>query len=135
VSIFELTVVLSLVALVRERRTTRRVGTARQSDPSASCPASSTTKTIPPTAWATPLSFSACGRVPAQPRCRETPHPATLGRWGTAATRRYQLRIAARAHELVAAGPLLAAACRIIMLEDQLAEARRLNTELQQRDI
>ncbi len=45
---------------------------------------------------------------------------------------RYQLRIAARAHELVAAGTALDAACRIIILEDQLAEARRINTELQQ---
>ncbi|MBT2263510.1 MerR family DNA-binding transcriptional regulator [Rhodococcus erythropolis] len=45
---------------------------------------------------------------------------------------RYQLRIAARAHELVAAGTPLDAACRIIILEDQLAEARRINTELQQ---
>ncbi|MDF2898575.1 MAG: putative MerR family transcriptional regulator [Rhodococcus erythropolis] len=47
---------------------------------------------------------------------------------------RYQLRIAARAHELVAAGAPLEAACRIIILEDQLAEARRINAELQQRD-
>ncbi|MDZ7918007.1 MAG: MerR family transcriptional regulator [Rhodococcus sp. (in: high G+C Gram-positive bacteria)] len=45
---------------------------------------------------------------------------------------RYQLRIAARAHELVAAGTALDAACRIIILEDQLAEARRINTEHQQ---
>ncbi|WP_080911141.1 MerR family transcriptional regulator [Rhodococcus sp. 66b] len=45
---------------------------------------------------------------------------------------RYQLRIAARAHELVAAGTPLEAACRIIILEDQLAEARRINAELQQ---
>ena len=44
---------------------------------------------------------------------------------------RYQLRIAARAHELVAAGTALDAACRIIILEDQLAEARRINTEHQ----
>ncbi|WP_370334038.1 MerR family transcriptional regulator [Rhodococcus qingshengii] len=46
---------------------------------------------------------------------------------------RYQLRIAARAHELVAAGTPLDAACRIIILEDQLAEARRINTELAQK--
>ncbi|MDV6271665.1 MerR family transcriptional regulator [Rhodococcus globerulus] len=44
---------------------------------------------------------------------------------------RYQLRIAARAHELVAAGTPLDSACRIIILEDQLTEARRINTELQ----
>jgi DNA-binding transcriptional MerR regulator len=43
---------------------------------------------------------------------------------------RYQLRIAARVRELVDAGNALDAACRIVILEDQLAEARRLNTEL-----
>jgi len=37
---------------------------------------------------------------------------------------RYQLRIAARARELVDHGTALDAACRIIILEDQLAEAR-----------
>ncbi|MFE5513068.1 MerR family transcriptional regulator [Streptomyces sp. NPDC056529] len=40
---------------------------------------------------------------------------------------RYQLRIAARARELVDQGTALEAACRIIVLEDQLEEARRLN--------
>ncbi|MGV9822221.1 MerR family transcriptional regulator [Nocardia xishanensis] len=44
---------------------------------------------------------------------------------------RYQLRIAARVRELVDAGNTLDAACRIVILEDQLAEAQRLNTELQ----
>ncbi|UZG60462.1 helix-turn-helix domain-containing protein (plasmid) [Rhodococcus opacus] len=44
---------------------------------------------------------------------------------------RYQLRIAARARELVDHGIALDSACRIIILEDQLAEARRINTELQ----
>ncbi|OYD61229.1 MerR family transcriptional regulator [Rhodococcus sp. OK302] len=44
---------------------------------------------------------------------------------------RYQLRLAARAHELVAEGTALESACRIIILEDQLAEARRINAELQ----
>ena len=43
---------------------------------------------------------------------------------------RYQLRIAARARELVDHGTALDAACRIIILEDQLAEARALNAEL-----
>src|ERR1700716_3184610 len=42
---------------------------------------------------------------------------------------RYQLRIAARVRELVDQGTALDAACRIITLEDQLHEARRLNTE------
>ncbi|WP_329453868.1 MerR family transcriptional regulator [Streptomyces sp. NBC_01497] len=42
---------------------------------------------------------------------------------------RYQLRIAARARELVDAGTPIDAACRIVILEDQLAEAQRLNAE------
>ena len=46
---------------------------------------------------------------------------------------RYQLRLAARARELVDAGTALDAACRIIILEDQLQEALRLNAELQAR--
>ncbi|GAA2825663.1 MerR family transcriptional regulator [Nonomuraea rubra] len=47
---------------------------------------------------------------------------------------RYQLRLAARARELVDAGTALEAACRIIVLEDQLAEALRINEELRRRD-
>src|SRR3954454_24783422 len=43
---------------------------------------------------------------------------------------RYQLRLAARARELVDNGIALEAACRIIILEDQLAEALRINAEL-----
>ncbi|MEV7796459.1 MerR family transcriptional regulator [Streptomyces sp. NPDC087512] len=43
---------------------------------------------------------------------------------------RYQLRIAARARELVDAGTAIEAACRIIILEDQLEEAQRINEEL-----
>jgi DNA-binding transcriptional MerR regulator len=43
---------------------------------------------------------------------------------------RYQLRLAARARELVDQGTALEAACRIIILEDQLEEALRLNEEL-----
>jgi len=43
---------------------------------------------------------------------------------------RYQLRLAARARELVDSGTALDAACRIIILEDQLAEAQRINAEL-----
>ncbi len=46
---------------------------------------------------------------------------------------RYQLRIAARARELVDQGTALDAACRIIILEDQLAEAQAINAELQGR--
>ncbi|MEU1176011.1 MerR family transcriptional regulator [Streptomyces microflavus] len=42
---------------------------------------------------------------------------------------RYQLRIAARARELVDGGTPIEAACRIVILENQLQEAQRLNTE------
>ncbi|GFE23656.1 hypothetical protein Sliba_41090 [Streptomyces nigrescens] len=43
---------------------------------------------------------------------------------------RYQLRIAARARELVDQGTPVDAACRIVILEDQLDEAQRINEEL-----
>jgi DNA-binding transcriptional MerR regulator len=46
---------------------------------------------------------------------------------------RYQLRLAARARELVDQGTALDATCRIIILEDQLEEALRQN-EKQQHD-
>ncbi|MEU6535678.1 MerR family transcriptional regulator [Streptomyces sp. NPDC047000] len=42
---------------------------------------------------------------------------------------RYQLRIAARARELVDKGTPIDAACRIVILEDQLEEAQRINAE------
>ncbi|GAA2487288.1 MerR family transcriptional regulator [Winogradskya consettensis] len=42
---------------------------------------------------------------------------------------RYQLRLAARAREMVDQGTALEAACRIIILEDQLEEAERLNQQ------
>ncbi|MFI2344633.1 helix-turn-helix domain-containing protein [Nocardia gamkensis] len=47
---------------------------------------------------------------------------------------RYQLRIAARARALVDQGTPLEAACRIIVLEDQLAEALELNAQLSRQD-
>jgi len=46
---------------------------------------------------------------------------------------RYQLRLAARAREMVEHGTALEAACRIIILEDQLEEALQHNERLQQR--
>jgi len=46
---------------------------------------------------------------------------------------RYQLRLAARAREMVDQGLPVEAACRIIVLEDQLEEALRQN-EQRQRD-
>ncbi|MFI0156461.1 MerR family transcriptional regulator [Streptomyces lydicus] len=46
---------------------------------------------------------------------------------------RYQLRLAARARQLVDTGTHIEAACRIIILEDQLQQAQRLNEELRTR--
>ncbi|MFI5799331.1 MerR family transcriptional regulator [Streptomyces sp. NPDC051677] len=46
---------------------------------------------------------------------------------------RYQLRIAARARELVDKGTPIEAACRIVILEDQLEEAQRINEQLRTR--
>jgi len=46
---------------------------------------------------------------------------------------RYQLRIASRVRELVDTGTPVEAACRIIILEDQLDEARRINEDLRSR--
>ncbi|MFJ9522301.1 MerR family transcriptional regulator [Kitasatospora sp. NPDC101801] len=43
---------------------------------------------------------------------------------------RYQLRIAMRARDLVDQGTPIDAACRIIILEDQLEEALRINEKL-----
>ncbi|AKN70328.1 MerR family transcriptional regulator [Streptomyces sp. PBH53] len=43
---------------------------------------------------------------------------------------RHQLRIAARARELVDQGTPIEAACRIVSLEDQLDEALRVNREI-----
>jgi DNA-binding transcriptional MerR regulator len=43
---------------------------------------------------------------------------------------RHQLQLAARARELVDSGTALAAACRIVALEDQLDDARRRLSEL-----
>ena len=47
---------------------------------------------------------------------------------------RHQLRIAARARQLVDEGTAIDAACRIISLEDQLHEAQRRNTSPQPAD-
>jgi DNA-binding transcriptional MerR regulator len=43
---------------------------------------------------------------------------------------RYQLRLASRVREMVDAGTAIEAACRIVILEDQLEEAQRINEEL-----
>lgn len=46
---------------------------------------------------------------------------------------RYQLRLASRVRELVDQGTAIEAACRIVILEDQLEEALRHNEELRRR--
>jgi DNA-binding transcriptional MerR regulator len=46
---------------------------------------------------------------------------------------RYQLRLAARAREMVDQGTALEAACRIIILEDQLEEALQQNEHVRRR--
>ncbi len=46
---------------------------------------------------------------------------------------RYQLHLAQRARDLVDEGTALEAACRIIILQDQLTEAQRINAQLQKR--
>lgn len=46
---------------------------------------------------------------------------------------RYQLRLAQRARDMIDQGTAMEAACRIIILQDQLAEADRINTQLQHR--
>ncbi|MFF9765238.1 MerR family transcriptional regulator [Streptomyces sp. NPDC014636] len=43
---------------------------------------------------------------------------------------RYQLRLASRARELVDQATPIEAACRIVILEDQLEEAQRINERL-----
>ncbi|WP_093801123.1 MerR family transcriptional regulator [Streptomyces sp. Wb2n-11] len=45
---------------------------------------------------------------------------------------RYQLRVAARARELVDHGTPIDAACRIVILEDQLEDALRMNEQLRE---
>ncbi|MEU5239794.1 MerR family transcriptional regulator, partial [Streptomyces lydicus] len=47
---------------------------------------------------------------------------------------RHQLRLAARARQLVDTGTHIEAACRIINLENQLKEARRINEEQRTRE-
>ncbi|MFJ9564499.1 MerR family transcriptional regulator [Streptomyces fuscichromogenes] len=46
---------------------------------------------------------------------------------------RRQLRVAARARELVGQGTPIEAACRIIFLEDQLEDALRMNREMRRK--
>ncbi|WP_228835384.1 MerR family transcriptional regulator [Nocardia abscessus] len=67
--------------------------------------------------------------------CAATEHrPHRRSEGGHRRYSRYQLRIAARARALVDQGTPLEAACRIIVPEDQLAEALELNAELSRQD-
>lgn len=74
------------------------------------------------------------GVTPAFLRSLDAAHLLAPGRseGGHRRYSRYQLRLAARARELITAGTALEAACRIIILEDQLADARRINDTLRQ---
>ncbi|MFB9802297.1 MerR family transcriptional regulator [Streptomonospora salina] len=47
---------------------------------------------------------------------------------------RYQLRIAVRARELVDEGTPIEAACTIVILQDQLEEAQRINEQMRGTD-
>jgi DNA-binding transcriptional MerR regulator len=59
-----------------------------------------------------------------------TPHRSTGGHRRYS---RYQLRLAARTRDLVDQGTAIEAACRIIILEDQLEEALQHNERVQRR--
>src|ERR1700704_1541716 len=67
-------------------------------------------------------------KLPEKPRRGETDDPRRSP-GGHRRYSRYQLRVAARARELVDHGPPLDAACRIIILEDELQEAMGINAE------
>ncbi len=84
------------------------------------------TTTIPPTPWDGPPNARHHTRLPASdPRARLITPLRSEG--GHRRYSRYQLKIAARARELVDQGTPVEAACRIVILEDQLEEARRIN--------
>ena len=74
------------------------------------------------------------GVTQASPRSLDTAKRVTPLRSGGGHRRysRYQLRIASRARELIDQGTPVDAACRIIILEDQLRDALRINAELRQ---
>lgn len=67
-------------------------------------------------------------RLPPRHR-RSPPHHPLRSAGGHRRYSRYQLRIAARARQLVDGGTPIEAACRIVILEDQLEEARRVTAE------
>jgi hypothetical protein len=70
---------------------------------------------------------AAARRRRADPVCALAQGQAEQQRGGHRRSSRYQPRLAARARELVDQWTGVEAACRIIILEDQLAEALRIN--------
>jgi DNA-binding transcriptional MerR regulator len=91
--------------------------------------------TTPPTPWAEPPSRRAAELIGATPAFLRAVGEARLitplrSEGGHRRYSRHQLRIAARARELVGQGTPVGAACRIVILEDQLEEALRMNEEL-----
>src|SRR6202451_4072009 len=85
--------------------------------------------TTPPTRWAGPPRCSAPPRASSPPAAKPPSTPPLRSEGGHRRYSRYQLRIAARARELVDHGTPIEAACRIVILEDQLEEAQRVNAE------
>src|SRR4051794_31281275 len=81
---------------------------------------------VPPKSWAPPPAFlRAIGEARLITPLRSE--------GGHRRYSRYQLKVAARARELVNQGTPIEAACRIVILEDQLEDARRINEELRHR--
>ncbi|MGW0640632.1 MerR family DNA-binding transcriptional regulator [Nocardia salmonicida] len=88
------------------------------------------TTPIPPTAWGRAAEI--LGVTPAFLRGPDAAGLLTAQRREGGHRRywRYQLRIAGRAHELVDTSNPLDASCWILILQDQLAEAQRIDTDL-----
>lgn len=91
------------------------------------------TTTIPRTPWAGPPPCSAPPPPSSAPLGENRLITPLRSEGGHRRYSRYQLRVAARARELVDQGNPIEAACRIVILEDQLEEAQRINEELRSR--
>nr|BFE69978.1 hypothetical protein GCM10020092_032790 [Actinoplanes digitatis] len=85
------------------------------------------TTTTPPTRWAAPRRSPAPRRTSCAAWTRKKLITPFRSVGGHRRYSRYQLRLAARAREMVDQGTALEAACRIIILEDQLEEALQHN--------
>jgi len=88
-------------------------------------------------AYTTGRAAEMIGATPAFLRSVENTHlfaPAR-SRSGHRRYSRYQLRLAARVREIADRGTGIEAACRIVILEDQLAEALKLNQRQPQRSL